>query len=144
MRCLLNCLFDNTNLLFHFPRLEGTQNYFQGTIQTKTIQICTLFYRIVFRMISAVYKCLHWITIYQDVGRRSFAHCLITYRSLLHNLANGLVSRRPGIILFNLEGGAWKIQVLIILEKASGCCFLTGGSFKTRFNFNVFEREVNF
>ena len=60
------------------------------------------------------------------------------------NLANGVVFRRPGIILFNLEGGAWKIQVLIILEKASGCCFLTGGSFKTRFNFNVFERVVSF
>ena len=54
-----------------------------------------------------VYECLHWITIYQDVSRKSFSHYLITYPSLLHNLPNGLEAVvRPGpdiIPLFNLD-----------------------------------------
>ena len=58
--------------------------------------------------VAVMYECLHWITIYQDVSRKSFSHCLIAYRSLLHNLANELEAvvspAGPAIILlFHLE-----------------------------------------
>ena len=75
-----------------------------------------------------VYECLLWITIYQDVCRKSFSHCLITYPSLLHNLPNGLeavVWPGPDIIpLVNLDLNQPRnvnVNVVIILEQTGGC-----------------------